>query len=364
MTSLDAAGFALLSLHNRRLIAALIRVFRGSATAEDLEALPSREPREPWLRWACRCRGSGSHGASWESEHDRICREAGQQLERAATLGAAPIPLGDPRYPARLAVIAEPPPVLWVRGQAGAWAVPTIALVGSRAATPHALAMTRRLAVDLTAAGVAVVSGLARGIDSTAHAAVLAAGGRTIGVLACGIDRIYPPEHATLAKNMEATGAVLSEYPPGVAPLRHHFPLRNRIISGLSAAVVVIEAPERSGALITASTAAEQGRDVFVVPGPTNGRNRGGHLLIRDGARLVESADDILQDLPELGRVSGVSQPSLDPGRLPQSTDFTVDEVAATTGEAPPAVLARLLDLELSGQVQRIGGGRYVRVLT
>ena len=364
MTSLDAAGFALLSLHHRRLISALIRVFNGRATAEDLESLPSREPAEPWLRWACRCRGSGSQPPSWEGDYERITREAKQQLERAAALGAVATPLGHPHYPARLAVIAEPPPLLWVRGQPNAWTAPTIALVGSRAATPHALAMTRRLAVDLTAAGVAVVSGLARGIDSAAHAAALDAGGRTIGVLACGIDRIYPPEHATLAKNMEAAGAVLSEYPPGVAPLRHHFPLRNRIISGLSIAVVVIEAPERSGALITASTAAEQGRDVFVLPGATNGRNRGGHLLIRDGARLVESADDILQDLPELGGAQKGTQPSFDLGRLPQCTDFTVDEVAATTGDPPPTVLARLLDLELSGQIQRIGGGRYVRVLT
>jgi DNA processing protein len=363
MTSLDAAGFALLGLHHRRLIATLIRVYGGRATAEDLEALPPRDPAESLLHWACRCRGAGAE-PSWEGDYERITREAERQLEIAARSGAVPIPLGAPRYPPLLASIADPPPLLWIRGQCDAWAGPTIALVGSRAATPHALAMTRRLAADLAAAGVAVVSGLARGIDSAAHGAAFAAGGRTIGVLACGIDRIYPPEHAPLAKSMETAGAVVSEYPPGVAPLRHHFPLRNRIISGLSMAVVIAEAPERSGALITASAAAEQGREVFVVPGPTNGRNRGGHLLIRDGARLVESADDILQDLPELGRSGRRGETAIDTAQLPQSADFTVDEVAALTGNPASTVLARLLDLELAGQIQRVGGGRYVRVLT
>ncbi len=160
-----------------------------------------------------------------------------------------------------------------------------------------ALPWPRRLPGILPRTGLVIVSGLARGIDSAAHAAALSAGGKTIGVLGCGIDRIYPPEHKALAGNIEHSGAVISEFPPGVPPLPHHFPLRNRIVSGLSGAVVVVEAPEKSGALITASTALEQGRDVLVVPGPAvGGRNRGGHLLIRDGAKVVESADDILQD--------------------------------------------------------------------
>jgi DNA processing protein len=224
--------------------------------------------------------------------------------------------------------------------------------------------MARRLSADLTAAGVVVVSGLARGIDSAAHAAAVAAGGRTIGVLGCGPDRIYPAEHEGLARQMERAGAVVSELPPGVPPLPYHFPLRNRIISGLSLAIVVVEAAEKSGALITASAAADQGRDVMVVPGPaTGGRNRGGHLLIRDGAKVVETADDILQELNPAGRVSADLHTSRLAG-VPEAHEFTVDDVAARTGEPTSTVLARLLDLELAGQIQRIGGGRFSRVLT
>jgi DNA processing protein len=364
MTPLDAAGLALLGLHDRRLIAALIRAFLRRADAADLEALVPRAPDESWLQWACRCRASQQPAAVWHAEFDRIRRDAERQLARAARHGVVPIALGDERYPALLAAIADPPLLLWVRGNPRALEGPAVALVGSRAATPHALATARRLALDLTAAGGVVVSGLARGIDSAAHAGAVAAEGSTVGVLGCGIDRIYPPEHAALAQRMEAAGAVVSEYPPGVAPLRHHFPRRNRIISGLSLAVVVIEAAEKSGALITASAAADQGRDVFVVPGPASGRNRGGHLLIRDGARLVESAHDLLQDLPALGGSRSTDRSVPDPGPWPHLTEFTVDEVAAATGDSPSAVLARLLDLELSGRIQRVGGGRFVRVLT
>jgi DNA processing protein len=225
--------------------------------------------------------------------------------------------------------------------------------------------MAKKLSTDLSAAGLVIVSGLARGVDSAAHVAAVAAGGATVGVLGCGIDRIYPSEHRDLAREMEQAGAVVSEFPPGVPPLPHHFPMRNRIISGLSAAVVVVEAPEKSGALITASAAAEHGRDVLVVPGPAvGGRNRGGHLLIRDGAKVVECADDILQELGSQQGGAASRQLVLDLGRLPETTDFTVDEVAEQCGEPPNVVLARLLELELSGRIQRIGGGRFVRVLT
>jgi DNA processing protein len=161
---------------------------------------------------------------------------------------------------------------------------------------------------------------------------------------------------------MAYAGAVVSEFPPGVPPLPHHFPMRNRIISGLSSAVVVVEAPEKSGSLITASAAADQGRDVMVVPGQVTGaRNRGGHLLIRDGAKIVESADDILQEL-SIERVGGPAARQI--AALAEPHEFTVDELAAQSGELPNVVLARLLELELAGQIQRIGGGRFVRVLT
>jgi DNA processing protein len=220
--------------------------------------------------------------------------------------------------------------------------------------------MSKRLATDLATAGFTIVSGLARGVDSAAHRATVSVSGRTVGVLGCGIDRIYPSEHDELARTMVQSGAVVSEFPPGVPPRPHHFPLRNRIISGLAIGIVVVEAPEKSGALITASAAAEQGRDVLVVPGMAYGRNRGGHLLIRDGAKVVETADDILQELDIAAGAPG-SLPTF--ANLPETSEFTVDELAAKTGELPNVVLARLLELELAGQIQRVGGGRFVRVL-
>jgi DNA processing protein len=269
--------------------------------------------------------------------------------------------ISSPAYPPLLSQIPDPPPVLWVDGQVDALMHLSIAIVGSRAATPHGLEMAARLSGDLARAGVVVVSGLARGVDSAAHAAAVDAGGRTIGVLGCGVDRIYPAEHRDLAALMTHAGAVVSEFPAGVPPLPHHFPLRNRIISGLSRAVIVVEAGEKSGALITATSALEQGRDVLVVPGPSaNGRNRGGHLLIRDGARLVETAADVLAELG--GESSGPASgpvPELD--HLPEAVEFTVDDVAAATGEPASVVLTRLLELELAGRIQRIEGGRFVR---
>lgn len=360
MTLTDAAGLALLALHDRRLVAALLRTHSNQSTAEDLEALPPRVANEPMLVWACRCRAPLF--ADWEGEVARITRVANAQIANAEERGIIPIAFGDDRYPRLLAAIGDPPPMIWLRGEPSVFMDIAIGVVGSRAATPYALEVSRQIALDLTSAGMVVVSGLARGVDSAAHRAVVAARGRTIGVLGCGVDRIYPAEHKDLARKMEEGGAVLSEFPPGVAPLPHHFPQRNRLISGLSLAVVVVEAPERSGSLITASAAAEQGREVMVVPGPvTGGRNRGGHLLIRDGARVIESADDILQELnlPRAGTASRATGAA-----LAAVEDFTVDELAARTGERPHVVLARLLDLELAGQIQRIGGGRFCRVLT
>lgn len=365
MTPLDAAALALLGHQDRRLAAALLRVQTGRATADDHDALPPRHAAEPLLEWACRCRDSAGEPQRAERELADLAREAEHQLRTAARLGITALALEDSRYPALLATIADPPPVLWMRGQCDAWSAPAVAIVGSRAATPYGLAMARLIAADLAAAGVVVVSGLARGVDAAAHAAALRAGGRTIGVLGCGVDRVYPAEHKDLARDMEARGAVVGEFPPGVPPLPHHFPLRNRIISALSLAVVVVEAPEKSGALITASAAAEQGRDVMVVPGPaTGGRNRGGHLLLRDGARVVESAADVLQDLNGFTASVIPGRQPVDGAFFPDTVDFTVDDVVARTGEPAPAVLARLLDLELAGRIQRIGGGRFVRVLT
>ena len=360
MTRTDAAGLAILALHDRRLTAAILRAVAGRATEEDSQALPPRLADESVLAWACRCRSS-AHQPDWERELRRIQGDADEQLARAASMHIEAIALGEERYPRLLAAIPDPPPLIWVRGQAPALSSFSVGLVGSRAATPYGVEMARRLAMDLVRAGVTVVSGLARGVDSAAHRGALAVGGCTVGVQGCGVDRIYPAEHRDLAHEMLGRGAVVSEFPPGVPPLPHHFPLRNRIISGLSTAVVVVEAPEKSGSLITASAAAEQGRDVLVVPGQASGgRNRGGHLLIRDGAKVVETVDDILQELNTAGEFAS-NLPAF--AALPEMAEFTVDEVAAQTGELPNVVLARLLELELAGQIQRVGGGRFVRVI-
>jgi DNA processing protein len=222
---------------------------------------------------------------------------------------------------------------------------------------------------------VAVVSGLARGVDSAAHHGALRSGGRTVAVLGCGVDVTYPPEHGSLANAVsEAPGsAIVSELAPGTQPLHWFFPLRNRIISGLSHAVVVVEAGEKSGSLITARLALEQGREVMAVPGNVlGGRNRGGHALIRDGARIVESADDIVEELAcclltaevPLGApaLSGTGTPP-DPvlASLPEGEALDLDHLAAETGLPPTRLLAKLFALELAGRVQHVGGGRFVR---
>jgi DNA processing protein len=262
--------------------------------------------------------------------------------------------LGSTGFPALLAQIPNPPRTLWVRGDVSALAQPAVAIVGSRAASPDGLAIAGDIAADLVRAGVVVVSGMARGIDSAAHAAALDAHGVTVAVLGTGVDRVYPPEHSELASRIATCGALVSELPPGTPPRAFHFPLRNRIISGLSRAVVVIEAPEASGALITAREALDQGRDVMVVPGRVpGGRNRGGHALLRDGAKLVEAAVDILQELG-LG-AAGRKAP------LPEHVEFTVDDVAQEMNLKPGDALARLLEWELTGEIRRIGSGRFVR---
>jgi len=290
-------------------------------------------------------------------------------LTRAGQRGVMPIALGDQRYPTMLTEIFDPPPVLWLRGRASALDAVAVAIVGSRAGSVYALAVAERLAADLAMRGVVVVSGLARGVDSAAHRGALAAGGSTIGVLGSGADIIYPAEHKSLAVEMIERGAILSELPPGTRPLPHFFPLRNRIISGLSRAVVVVEAGEKSGSLITARSALDQGRDVLAVPGNVlGGRNRGGHALLRDGAKIVETADDILEELgfgprPAFPSSNGETEGGdavlgcLTPGEACE-----VDQIAERCGLPIARLLPRLIDLELQGLVRRAGGGRFIRI--
>jgi len=295
-------------------------------------------------------------------------RQRGQRmLDVAARAGIHALAWGRPEYPPLLAAIPDAPFVLWSKGTRSGFSKPAVAIVGSRAATPYGLEAASRLAGDLAAAGVLVVSGLARGIDSAAHRAALAAGGDTVAVLGSGVDVIYPPEHLRLAGDVTRHGAVVSEFPPGTMPVAFHFPARNRIISGFSAAVVVVEAAERSGSLITAGFALDQGRAVMAVPGSVlSGRHRGCHALIRDGATVVESAEDVLAELHGsfLACPTGASDPfPKDPilATMAAGESYDVEALSAETGLAPALLLPRLLELELRGAVKRLDGGRFVR---
>lgn len=303
---------------------------------------------------------------------DRLPGLARAAVDRAVRSGIDMVAWSDVDYPPALAAIHDPPPVLWVRGDRRCLLRPAVALVGSRAGSVSALTFAEQLGTELASRGVIVVSGLARGVDSAAHRGALAAGGGTVAVLGSGVDVVYPPEHRTVADLIaqSADSAVVSELAPGTQPLQWFFPLRNRIISGLSRAVVVIEAGEKSGSLITARCALEQGRDVLAVPGSVlGGRNRGGHALLRDGAKIVESADDILEELQlasesvgrtraKIGRVT--SDPVLD--ALPAGEPRDLDAISAQSGLSSARLLPRLFELELQGIVRRTGGGRFMRL--
>ena len=265
------------------------------------------------------------------------------------------IRLGSSRFPPLLAEIPNPPRQLWFHGNLSICEKTVIAIVGARSASREGREAAAVIAGDLAHAGIAVASGLARGIDTAAHAGALDAGGTTIAVLGTGIDCVYPAENEALFHRISREGLLLSEFEPGAPPLPGNFPRRNRIISGLSRAVLVVEAAEKSGSLITARLAADQGRDVMAMPGLTaGGRNRGAHALLRDGAKLVESAVDILQELG-IGLVAGMSC------ETPETVEFTVDDVAAQLKISPGDALARLLEWELTGEICRIGSGRFIR---
>ena len=266
--------------------------------------------------------------------------------------------LGTSEYPQLLAEISDPPECLWSRGDRAAFTHIGVAVIGARAASQEGLAAAYEIAFDLARAGVVVVSGLARGVDSAAHRGALDGGGRTIGVLGTGIDKVYPAENAELSDQIAASGLLVTEFPPGASPEDWHFPRRNRIISGLSRAVVIVEAREQSGSLITARLAADQGRDVMAVPGTiVGGRNRGANALLRDGAKLVESAVDILQELGLDDRLARRS-PQAEGGEV---VEFTVDEIADQLKIPAGEALARLLEWELTGEVQRIGSAKFIR---
>jgi len=301
--------------------------------------------------------------------------QAGHEVERVLRSGGTMLTLGDSGYPACLREIADAPPLLYLRGALAPEDRFSIAVVGSRDASEYGLRMAARISGDLARKGMTVVSGGARGIDSVAHRAALRAGGRTLAVLGCGLDVAYPAENSRLFAEIEQRGAVLTEFPLGTPPDRGNFPRRNRLISGLSLGVVVVEAAQGSGSLITAAAALEQGREVFAVPGPAgSAKSRGTHALIRSGARLTESADDVVSELCGLldGMIREPAAPvervvpgDLSPGeeRLLRGLDRTgknVDRIAEDLGLGTAEVLRGLLSLELRGIARQLPGGRFV----
>jgi DNA processing protein len=303
-------------------------------------------------------------------------KTAEKECREATKLGFEVISLDEARYPVLLKNIPDPPLVLYVKGSILP-DEPAVALVGSRKATPYGLNVTQFLARDLAAAGVTVVSGLARGIDARAHNACLQAGARTIAVLGSGVNVIYPSEHKSLAENISQQGAVLSEFPLGTPPNRENFPIRNRIISGLSHAVVIVEASRKSGSLITARMAAEQGREVLAVPGSIfNESSQGSNLLIKDGAALVQSWRDVVENLPEEFSRHIYSRVQNEGSGDPELTDLEkavvtslsfeeprhVDQIAVMAGLAARELLGALVSLELKNYVSQMHGKQYIRM--
>jgi DNA processing protein len=331
----------------------------------------------------------GDVEAAWQASADdliaaglgpktsRALLETRQQVDldaeaaKVKSLGFEVVTWEDDHYPQRLREIPAPPPVLYVWGEIkpqDRWAV---AVVGTRRATAYGKAVAREVASMLAASGVTVISGLARGIDALAHKAALEVGGRTIAVLGSGLDRVYPPEHRHLAESIADAGAVISDYPLGTRPEPKNFPPRNRIISGLAMIVVIVEAGEGSGALITADFAAEQGREVFAVPGEINKRaSRGTNLLIQSGARILISPEDVLEalnlDLVARQEVAALELPEDETERRVfealSGEPTHVDDLQASCDLPVAQITASLAMLELKGRVRQVGGMHYIRV--
>ena len=325
--------------------------------------------------------------------------DAADQLQRLATAGAEIIPITDPRYPKGLKEVFDAPPLLYVKGRADLFHSVMIAIVGTRRPTPYGTAAASRLSQDLAGAGLAVVSGMARGIDTAAHKAVLEAGGDTIAVFGCGVDQVYPAENRKLAEQIATQGLIVSEFPMGAPPFPQNFPIRNRIISGMSVGVLVVEGSEYSGSAITAKLAAEQNREVFAVPGNiTSKMSWGPNLLIKQGAKLVQEWNDVVVEMkPEIRRklveqcrnrleinenetlvsdpalaasksnvpsfgpmqhVAGAVLKALQPDAA-VSLDHLVDSLE---GCSSSEILAVLFELELAGLVRQLPGKNYIRV--
>jgi DNA processing protein len=354
------------------------------------EGLVARGDAASLLRWLARHADAlDGEGRAWIEQPD----EAALAHDLAWLAG------GDQRllrcteedFPPQLEAIPDPPAALFVKGDASLLLRPQIAIVGARRAQPPGLANARRFAAELSAGGLLVTSGMADGVDGAAHEAALDAGQPTVAVIGTGPDRVYPRKHHALARRIAAQGAIVSEYPPGTPALVHHFPQRNRIIAGLSLGVVVIEAGRRSGSLITARQAGEQGREVFALPGSIhNPLAEGCHALIGEGARLVQKPDEVLATLApaalELGaelraRLErdegkiGVGRRETGPFDWRQDEEYrrlldvmgydpaSLDALVDATGIAPGALSSMLLILELEGEIATLSGNRYQRMV-
>lgn len=324
-------------------------------------------------------RSSLAH-AICQGPDDEAKRAVDEELKSLNALGISVIVLSDPEYPSRLKTIHDPPPVLYVSGALSPVDQHPIAIVGSRKATAAGRLFTEQLSRELASLGFTVVSGLARGVDAAAHRGALAAKGRTVAVLGCGLDRTYPPEHQALRKQVESSGAVMAELPLGSYPHGYHFPRRNRIISGMCLGVIVTEATLESGSLITARLAAEQGREVFAVPGFVKAdTSRGPNGLIKQGAKLVEGVEDILPELlPQLesGFLTRLtSRMATQPAALPKPDELEhrvyrcltweaihIDDLIEQCGLPAAEVSGLLLGLELKGLLRQLPGHSYVRL--
>ena len=321
--------------------------------------------------------------------------DAVAQQEKMMAAGAVAVTINDPRYPPLLREVFDPPILLFARGRVELLQGTMFGVVGTRRPTPYGLAATERLSADLARAGLTIVSGMARGIDTAAHKSTLAAGGDTIAVLGCGVDVVYPAENRNLAADLAAKGLIISEFPMGSTAFPQNFPIRNRIISGMSAGLLVVEGAQYSGSAITARLAIDQGREVFAVPGNiTSKLSWGPNLLIKQGAKLVQDWNDVVVDLPpEVRRkliddgkkrlldqgvtggdaTSGAAQASLLSGQsdisrrlletLKPDASIHLDDLVETLGDfSPSELIAALFELELTGLVKQLPGKNFVKV--
>ena len=368
-------------------------------TAQLLERFPS--PRAIFRASVHELEGAGLPGAVARSISSGISFEdAAAQHQKVREAGAVLIPVHDERYPEALRRIYDPPPLLYARGNAGLLQSVCISVVGTRRPTNYGLAAAEKLAGDLARAGATIVSGMARGIDTTAHKATLAAGGNTIAVLGCGVDVVYPAENRKLAAEIAAKGLIISEFPMASIAFPQNFPIRNRIVSGLSAGLLVVEGAEYSGSAISARLAMEQGREVFAVPGNiTSKMSWGPNLLIKQGAKLVQDWNDVVVDLPHAAQrrlidegrqriinqglgggdsstaesspahpASQLSEPQQRVARqtlgaLKTDTPIHLDALVEVLDDCSPSeIIAALFELEILGLARQLPGRNFVKV--